>query len=180
MEENNNNKKRIIFLVLTLIMCLSLTLGAIYFMYYKKDTRTNNIESGLISIDFAEGGETINLVNTVPVIDEIGLGNAPYEFTVTNTSSVPINAKIQLDIDPSTTIPLGAVRYAVYVNDELLTKSNLGSLVDNTLYTYPNMAASETANCKLVFWVDYYYTESAKTFLAKVKVTGESIDIIVE
>ena len=69
---------------------------------------------------------------------------------------------------------------ATLVNDELLTKNNLGSLVDNTLYTYPNMAASETANCKLVFWVDYYYTESAKTFLAKVKVTGESIDIIVE
>ncbi len=36
MEENNNNKKRIIFLVLTLIMCLGLTLGAVYFMYYKK------------------------------------------------------------------------------------------------------------------------------------------------
>ena len=52
MKENNNNKKRIIFLVLTLIMCLGLTLGAVYFMYTKKDTRTNNLESGLISIDF--------------------------------------------------------------------------------------------------------------------------------
>ena len=147
MEENNNNKKRIIFLVLTLIMCLGLTLGAVYFMYTKKDTRTNNIESGLISIDFIERSGKINLVNTLPVIDEVGLGNAPYEFTVTNTSSVPINAKIQLAIDPSTTIPLGAVRYAFYVNDELLTKSNIGSLVDNTLYTYPIMAASDSANC---------------------------------
>ena len=106
-----SNKKKIVFLVLTIIMCLGVSLGAIYFIYHKKDTRDNDITSGLISIDFNEGSNNINLVNTVPVIDDVGLTNSPYEFTVTNTSSVPINAKIGLIVDTTTTIPLGAVRY---------------------------------------------------------------------
>ena len=50
-----NNKKKIIFLVLTIVMCLGVSLGAIYFIYHKKDTRDNEITSGLISIDFKEG-----------------------------------------------------------------------------------------------------------------------------
>ena len=173
-----SNKKKIVFLVLTIIMCLGVSLGAIYFIYHKKDTRDNDITSGLISIDFNEGSNNINLVNTVPVIDDVGLTNSPYEFTVTNTSSVPINAKIGLIVDTTTTIPLGAVRYGLYINDELVTKDSVSNMEDNILYTYPNMSSNTSVNCKLVFWVDYYYTKSGEVFNAKVKATGESVDYI--
>lgn len=173
-----NNKKKIIFLVLTIVMCLGMSLGAVYFIYHKKDTRDNDITSGLISIDFKEGSNNINLVNTVPVIDDVGLTNSPYEFSITNTSSVPINAKIGLVIDSTTTIPLGAVRYGMYINDELVEKNSVSNMEDNTLYTYLNMSSNASVNCKLVFWVDYYYTKSGEVFNAKVKATGESVDYI--
>ena len=173
-----SNKKKIIFLVLTIVMCLGVSLGAIYFIYHKKDTRDNEITSGLISIDFKEGSNNINLVNAVPVIDDVGLTNSPYEFSITNTSSVPINAKIGLVIDSTTTITLGAVRYGIYINDELVEKNNVSNIIDNTLYTYLNMSSNASVNCKLVFWVDYYYTKSGEVFNAKVKATGESVDYI--
>lgn len=175
----SNNKKKIIFLVLTLVMCLSISLGAIYFIYHKKDTRDNEIDSALVTIDYKEGSNVVNITNTVPVIDDVGLTNSSYDFDVTNTSSVPIDVKIQLDIDTAnTTIKLGAVRYGLYVNDELVKKDNLKALEDGILYTAKNVAASSKISCKLVLWVDYYYTNGGEKFMAKVVATGESIDII--
>lgn len=175
----SNNKKKIIFLVLTLVMCLGISLGAIYFIYHKKDTRDNEIDSALVTIDYKEGSNVVNITNTVPVIDDVGLTNSSYDFDVTNTSSVPIDVKIQLDIDTAnTTIKLGAVRYGLYVNDELVKKDNLKTLEDGILYTAKNVAASSKISCKLVLWVDYYYTNGGEKFMAKVVATGESIDII--
>ena len=135
--DNYSNKKKLVFLVLTIIMFMGIAFGLIYFTYYKQDERENKLSTGLISINFTEGTDTIVLNNTLPVIDEIGLENQPYEFSITNTSDVPINAQITLEIDETTTnIPLGAVRYALYINNEMITKNNLGSLQDNNLYKY--------------------------------------------
>ncbi len=91
-------KKRIA-LILTIILGLGISLASIYFMYYKKDNRLNSLLNGLISIDFKEKSNTINLNSNVPMIDDMGLENTnPYEFTITNTSKVPINLEIKLDI----------------------------------------------------------------------------------
>ena len=108
----NNNKKKLFFLVLTIVMCLGITLGAIYFIYTFRDTRENTLESGLVSINYTEGSENVEINNAVPVIDEVGLTNTPYTFTVQNTSAVPINAMIQIVPNENNTIRLGAVRYA--------------------------------------------------------------------
>ena len=171
-----SNKKRVVFLLLTVIMFLGISLAAVYFIYQYKDSRENKIKSGLISIDFTEGAGVINLSNTVPVIDEIGLNNTPYTFTIKNTSSVPINANIKLEINNTTNIDIEAVRYAFYIDDELIVKDNIkGDLI---LYTYENFEPNEEINGKLIFWIDYYYDKPNKTFSAKIKADGESIDII--
>ncbi|MBQ8472651.1 MAG: hypothetical protein IJ501_04030 [Bacilli bacterium] len=176
----NNNKKKIIFLVLTIIMCLGVSLGAVYFIYLYNDERENTLETGLISIAYTEGSESIVLENQVPVIDDIGLTNTPYEFTVQNTSKVPINVKFQIIPENNNQIPLGAVRYGLYINDELMEKDNLGKSDDNTFYILENFEVGATIQAKLVFWVDYYYETPGETFSAKIKVTGESFDVIVE
>jgi len=175
----DNNKKRMTFLLLTIILSLGISLAAVYFVYQYRDSRENKIATGLISIDFNDGSEVINLDKTVPVIDDVGITNTPYTFTVTNTSSVPINAKIMLDVDNQTTINLGAVRYALYIDDELIKKDYVHE-DDLTLYTYNNMSAGKVLNCKLVFWIDYYYETSNEKFVAKVKAEGESFDIIAD
>lgn len=176
----NNNKKKIIFLVLTIIMCLGVSLGAVYFIYLYNDERENTLETGLISIAYTEGSESIVLENQVPVIDDIGLTNTPYEFTVQNTSKVPINVKFQIIPENNNQIPLGAVRYGLYINDELMEKDNLGKSDDNTFYILENFEVGATIQAKLVFWVDYYYETPGETFAAKIRVTGESFDIIYE
>ena len=172
-----SNKKRISFIVLTLIMFVGISLAAVYFIYHYKDSRENQIKSSLISIDFLEGSGVINLENTVPVIDEIGLSNTPYTFTVTNTSLVPINANIKLEVNDSTNIDLGAVKYAFYIDSELIKTDYVHD--DLILYTYENFKPNKTINGKLVFWIDYYYDKPNKTFSAKIKADGESIDSIV-
>lgn len=177
--KKKKNKSKLLFVFLTLFLFLGISFGAVYFIYHKKDTRDNEINSALVTIDFKEGSEVVNITNTVPVIDDVGLKNSSYDFDVTNTSSVPIDVTIQLDIDTSvTTIKLGAVRYGLYVNDELVKKDNLSNLENGVLYTSKNVDVNGKISCKLVLWVDYYYTNSGENFVASVKATGESIDII--
>ncbi len=176
--KKKKNKTKILLVFLTLCLFLGISFGAVYFIYHKQDTRDNELNSGLISISFNEGSGNINLTNVIPVIDDVGITNSPYEFSITNTSSVPINAKIGLVIDSSTTIPLGAVRYGLYINDELVEKNSVSSMEDNTLYTYLNMSSNISVNCKIVFWIDYYYTEGGKVFKAKINAVGESVDYI--
>ena len=146
----DNNKKKLTFLLLTIILSLGVSLAAVYFIYQYRDSRENEIATGLISISYNDNNEVINLENTVPVIDDVGITNTPYTFTVTNTSSVPINAKIMLDIDNQTTINLGAVRYALFINNELIKKDYVHE-DDLTLYTYNKMSSGKVINCKLVF-----------------------------
>ena len=171
-----NNKKKGIFLLLTIILSLSLSLASVYFIYKYKDSRENSLLTGLVSIDFKEGA-AINLNSNLPVIDDIGLENTPYNFSITNKSSIVIDTNIQLDIQNATTIKLGAVRYALYINDELVKKDYVHE-DDLTLYTYQYLNVGETIYCKIKFWVDYYYNEPGKVFSAKIKAEGKSLDIM--
>ena len=52
MQNKLENKK--ILLILTIILGLGISLSAIYFMYYYKDSRLNSLTNGLISIEFHE------------------------------------------------------------------------------------------------------------------------------
>ena len=177
-KKSYRNKKTSILLVLSLILVLGVSMAAVYFMYYYKD-REDAIQTGLISIDYSNGSSAVVLNNAVPVIDEIGLENTPYTFTITNTSQIPINAKIGLIINDSTNIDLGGIRYAFYINNELIKIDNIRS-DDLILYTYENFASGASLNCKIVFWVDYYYDQPGKTFSAKINAEGESFDYIVD
>ena len=180
--EKNKKKKQIILIILTIILSLGITLGAVNFIYYFNDQRENSISTALITLNYTDKtGGNINLENTLPVIDQIGIENTPYEFSVTNTSKVPINVNFQIIENEETTIPLGAVRYALYINDELITKSHLANLdEDGNFYVFENVEPREKIDCKLVFWVDYYYEESNEIFSAKLKIIGESRDVIGE
>ena len=178
MKKNSWKYKKIVLLVLTIILGLGTSLAAIYFMFYQKDSRTNSLSSGLISIDYNES-ETVFLSSNVPVIDEVGLETTPYEFTVQNTSIIPIDLKISLNIDKDeTNIPLGAVRYGLYINDELVTKSYVKD--NSVLYTVSEMQADEIIECKLYMWVDYYYDVPGNVFEGSIMVEAESRDVILD
>ena len=169
------NKRKILFLVMTIILGLGVSMAAVYFAYVYKDTREASLATGLVSINFTEGGEDIDIENTVPVLDEVGLENDPYIFTVQNTSEVPINVKISI-IDNGSTIPISAVRYGLYIDSELVKIDKV--TLTEPIYIIENLDSKASRECKLVFWVDYYYEEDVESFIAKIKVTGESFDQI--
>ena len=174
-KKKDRKRKKIIMLLTTIILSLGVSYAAVYFIYYYKDTRENTLTTALIDLEFTEGENLIDLT-TIPVLDEVGIRNTPYTFSVKNKSQVPINAKIGLDIDNLTDIDIGAIRYAFYIDDKLILKDNIKD--DLVLYTIDNMQVNEELNCKLVFWVDYYYTEGNTKFIAKIKAVGESFDYI--
>ena len=180
-KKKSMSNKRIVLTILSIVLGLGITLGAIYFMYFYKDQDEASLTTGLIRLNFNDGENNIN-ITTLPVLDEVGLQNTPYTFTLTNASPVPINAKLYL-VDNSSTIDLRAVKYALYINNELVKKDFLTTDLasnDLLLYTYNNMPVNGTINCKVVFWVDYYYTpsKSNEAFSAKLKAEGESFDVI--
>ena len=180
--KNPKNRKKILLLVLTIILGLGISLAAVYFIFYQKDSRTNRLSSGLITIDFEES-ETVFLSSNVPVLDEVGLETTPYEFTVTNTSKVPVNLNIKINKKNATNIPLSAVRYGLYIDNELVSKDYIHE-EDNsnviTIYTHENLAANATLNCKIYFWVDYYYDVPGKVFEGSIVVEAESGDVIIQ
>jgi len=174
---NNSNG---LLLLLTAIMFMGISFGAVYFIYDASQSKANLMQTGLVDIEFTEG-EAIALTSLVPMIDEMGLENDPYEFTVKNISDIPVNMNIQFINDASSTLPVEAVRYGFYVDDELVGKGSLANLDTNgNFFTYENFQAGDTIDCKLVFWVDYYYTSSRETFGGKIKITAEGFDSIPE
>ena len=177
MGDNMKNilKNKKLLIILTIIIGLGISLSVIYFMYYYKDSRLNSLTNGLISIEFHETS-TVILTSDVPVIDEIGLEGSPYEFTLKNTSQVPINANIKVNPTIRTNISLGAVRYGIYINDELVKKDYIHE--DKILYTLEELLVDEEIECKIYFWVDYYYEEPGKIFEASIIAEGETRDIL--
>ena len=173
-----NLLKKRIPLLLTIILGLGLTLGAVYFMYYKRDERLSNLTTGLIKLDFKEKSNVIKLNDDVPVVDAAGLQRTPYTFTVENIGQKTINLNIKVDVKQNTNIPLGAVRYGVFINDELVRTDYIHD--DKILYTYEELLVNEIIECKLRFWIDYYYDQENKEFEALIEIEGESRDIIYE
>ena len=54
------------------------------------------------------------------MVDDEGLKSEPYKFQLENTSAIPVNATIKLALASSTNIDLGAVRYAIFIDDNMV------------------------------------------------------------
>ena len=174
-KEFNSSKKKMLFLLLTLIMFIGVSLASIYYIYQVRDTSENSIRTAMVSLGFSSNSNAINLSNMTPVIDQVGIENDPYEFTITNTSGIPVDVIVKLALDEENTINPSAIRYAFYVNDELVVKDNINASTLE-LYTYKGLGIGDEITCKVVFWVDSLYQESGKVFKARIiadaKTTG--------
>lgn len=169
------NKK--ILIILTMILGLSFTLSLVYFVYYYKDIRENSMSTGVVSIDFNDSNNLVTLNSNVPMLDDVGIKITSYEFKIKNTSRIPIKVNLKIELDNETNIPLGAIRYGLFIDDKLIKKDYVHD--DLLLYTFDSLLTEEEINCKLRFWVDYYYEEPEKVFKAKIKVDGENSEVIV-
>ena len=162
-----DNKKKIIPLVLSLIMFIGVSLASIYYIYHVKDATESSITTAMITLGFTSNSNTINESNLTSMTDQEGIENEAYEFTITNTSGIPVDVTVKLELDEANTVDVRGIRYAFYVNDELVVKDNVnGDTLE--LYKYDGLGIGDEITCKVIFWVDYYYDGTGEVFKASI------------
>lgn len=109
-------------------------------------TTANVYETGCFKIEYTEQTSSINLDNTYPVADSVGLGQVPYTFTVKNTCSISANYQVTLNTLTTNTMNDNAIKFAIYENNgtKPTTGINLG-----THAATPTNINTETANLEI-------------------------------
>ncbi len=107
-------KFMLLLISLSLAGCLYISQSYAIWVIKKEQVGENEVSAGCFSVGFEEGAPSINLTNTFPVIDELGLNSEPYQFTITNTCTINSNYIITLNTLDTNTISADNIKYAIY------------------------------------------------------------------
>ncbi len=118
-------KLSLLLIGLMLIGCLYITQSYALWIVEKEQTKENEIEVGCFSIGFSEQSESINLNNTYPMSDSLGLSSDPYTFTITNTCTINNSYVLTLNTLSTNTLDTSKIKYALYKSSE--EKPTVGS-----------------------------------------------------
>jgi hypothetical protein len=182
---------QIFLLLLTLLLCTSITIGTSYSLWAINHTQTNanNVNTGCFTFAFTEGTNNINLTNTYPISDTKGLATTPYTFTIHNTCSIAAKTNIALDTINTSTLNRSYLKVAIQTN-------GLGDLNKGILSSYPvgqvqdtstmsdayiiktdTLAPDETKSYSIWLWVDEAVGNDVEgtTYTGKVVISEEAI-----
>lgn len=97
--------------------------------YTAVQEKNNEMTTGCFKIEFKEGGNSINLTNTYPVSDSIGLSQTPYSFTISNTCTINTNYTVLLNTINTNTMADSKIKFAIHnvANTKPTTGINLGT-----------------------------------------------------
>ena len=118
-------KLSLLLIGLMLVGCLYITQSYALWIITKEQTKENEMEVGCFSIGFSEQSESINLNNTYPMIDSLGLSSDPYTFTITNTCTINNNYVLTLNTINTNTLDVSKIKYALHKSTE--AKPEVGS-----------------------------------------------------
>ena len=118
-------KLSLLLIGLMLIGCLYVGQSYALWIIHEQQTNENNVEVGCFSIGFTEDSESINLNNTYPMRDSLGLSSNPYTFTIKNTCTINNNYIVTLNTINTNTLDASKIKYAIYKSTE--TKPEVGS-----------------------------------------------------
>lgn len=119
---------KISLLVIGILLAISTTIGSSYALWTITDTQedTNIITSGCFILSYTDifnnKSTSINLTNTYPLKDEIGLTLSPYTVVLKNTCNIAAAYELTLTTDANNTL-----------SDEYL-KTNLVNVTTNTSF----------------------------------------------
>ncbi len=106
-------KVALLIIALMLVGCLYVSQSYALWIITKEQTGQNDISTGCFSIRFAEGS-SINLQNTYPASDQVGLNQVGYSFTITNTCTINSAYSITLNTLNKNEISDDLIKYAIY------------------------------------------------------------------
>lgn len=96
-KQTSHNKKKVIIPILILMLILVIGTSFALWQITLKQTDTNVITSGCLSLVLNEETSAINLTESYPVTDEEGKKLEPYTFTLTNTCEKSTGYRINLE-----------------------------------------------------------------------------------
>lgn len=121
--------RKIAITIIIILLAITTTIGTSYALWTISLSQSdyNQITAGCFSLSFVdtnnESSTSINLTNTFPVSDEVGLNTSPYLVTLTNTCSIA--AQYNLNINTSTDNTL----------EDNYLKSSLKNVTTNTTFS---------------------------------------------
>lgn len=182
----NDIKKYLIF---SIILAVALVSGITYAFLQKESVGEDTYSVTTLtclSISLTSQTNTINLTNAIPTPTEEGMNQAPFNFTVKNNCSKPVNVNLTLEVLSDSTLDAKYVQASVnylgekIFNNRVLTEyiKGLSSTSENKNYILSNdlLQANESKSYDLRSWVDYNTTKEQgfnKVFRSKVFITGE-------
>ena len=116
------NKYKISLLVIAILLAFSMTVGTSYAYWTTTvaQTGTNQVTAGCLKIELNdlivdEDGNSvsssINLPNSYPMIDTIGLTTKPYSLTIKNVCSIKANYTVLLNTFDESTLTEEYIKY---------------------------------------------------------------------
>lgn len=173
-------KQTTIFAVLLIIETIALIgVGYAWLTLALNGTKGNNVKAGTFDLQLNdENSDGINLVGTIPMLDEVGMSKTPYRFTLTNTGTVDSGYTIYLDDVPlddgEQKIPDNLIKFNLTKDNTSLKTSLL-----STIGTNPNrvldtgfITKGTTVSFDLRLWLDENFTtiDMGKVFKGKIRV----------
>lgn len=161
----------IILSVIVLVIMISMASFA-FFNYYKEGNEISNLSTGYLDIDLDESRTlTINNENVVPMYDSEGVNLTPYEFTLTNTGTGPIDYTItiindqeKINSDGCSNNLLGHDFIRVQlVKDNVEENLDFLNIIENNLYS-DTMYPGESSTFDLRLWI---YSEAGTEIMGK-------------
>ena len=157
-------KRKIIYIILIVIGIITVT-GTTYAIFTTTTTQegTNAIETlKCLELEFSNQKNVINLSNTYPMLDERGMKNTPYTFTLTNKCGTYVEYSVGLAINKDNTLEDKYVKTVFSLANDtgepvLLTDRVAGNTYNNKkTYIFRNDGLENNASkdYKLVLWVD--------------------------
>ena len=142
-------KISLILIGLMLVGCLYITQSYALWIMTSEQKENNEIEVGCFSIEYTEESASINLNNTYPVSDSIGLNGTPYTFKIKNTCTVNNNYLLTLNVINTSNLDESKIKYALYKSSE--EKPSVGSKLSRINNNLENLGV---ANLKTSYVLD--------------------------
>ena len=198
MIRKKNNIKTIIIVIVTLILVglIIFFVGRSYgfFQYVKKGETTNVVSIKGIKINVIEDDNALNLENAEPLYDKDGMELKAFKFSMTNTSSRPIEytLKVVNDTDKQEACVLDEgteneqtcsvlttdnLKFAYKLNDEEYSSpSNLGE--SNDVVTTYIINGKETLTYEIKIWIKSDATNEIMNhyFFGQLLIQGQQAD----
>ena len=176
-----NKKRRNKYVAITIAMILIsiiALIGASYALLTLtvEGNKKITLTAGILKVDFSEG-DTINLDNTAPMINNQGLKTTPYTFTITNTGNINAYYHVSLEEDINNTLDNSYLKMRITgsngYDSGVVRVSNYGKgtfeiIGENTL------EPSDDVTYRLWMWLDENAGNETqgKTYQSKIVVTS--------